>query len=88
MDRPTKRPVDRPGDQLMTRRVERTIDKPEKEVKSHGSKVVFFYHLPREDEKKQELLTLAERFGVVEKHLFLTDRVNKPEQETLLLFEC
>ncbi|XP_039477458.1 matrin-3-like isoform X3 [Oreochromis aureus] len=74
MDRPTKRPVDRPGDQPMTRRVERTIDKPEKEVKSHGSKVVFFYHLPREDEKKQELLTLAERFGVVEKHLFLTDR--------------
>ncbi|KAL3973467.1 suppressor of IKK-epsilon [Sarotherodon galilaeus] len=74
MDRPTKRPVDRPGDQPMTRQVERTIDKPEKEVKSHGSKVVFFYHLPREDEKKQELLTLAERFGVVEKHLFLTDR--------------
>uniref|UniRef100_A0A3P9B4C1 Matrin-3 n=2 Tax=Maylandia zebra TaxID=106582 RepID=A0A3P9B4C1_9CICH len=74
MDRLTKRPVDRPGDQPMTRRVERPIDKPEKEVKSQGSKVVFFYHLPREDEKKQELLTLAERFGVVEKHLFLTDR--------------
>ncbi|XP_042082496.1 matrin-3-like isoform X5 [Haplochromis burtoni] len=74
MDRLTKRPVDRPRDQPMTRRVERPIDKPEKEVKSQGSKVVFFYHLPREDEKKQELLTLAERFGVVEKHLFLTDR--------------
>ncbi|XP_039898928.1 matrin 3-like 1.2 isoform X2 [Simochromis diagramma] len=74
MDRLTKRPVDRPGDQPMTWQVERPIDKPEKEVKSQGSKVVFFYHLPREDEKKQELLTLAECFGVVEKHLFLTDR--------------
>uniref|UniRef100_I3J9M5 Matrin 3-like 1.1 n=1 Tax=Oreochromis niloticus TaxID=8128 RepID=I3J9M5_ORENI len=51
--------------------IERLMDRP---TKRHGSKVVFFYHLPREDEKKQELLTLAERFGVVEKHLFLTDR--------------
>ncbi|XP_030595088.1 matrin-3-like isoform X2 [Archocentrus centrarchus] len=61
-ERSLERPTDRP------------TDKPVMEVKSQGSKVVFFYHLPREDEKKQELLKLAERFGVVEKHLFLTDR--------------
>uniref|UniRef100_A0A3Q4H6G9 RRM domain-containing protein n=1 Tax=Neolamprologus brichardi TaxID=32507 RepID=A0A3Q4H6G9_NEOBR len=42
------------------------------------SPVVFFSNLPREDEKKKELLTIAERFGVVEKHLFLTDQVLVP----------
>nr|XP_020449737.1 matrin-3-like [Monopterus albus] len=39
-----------------------------------GSQVVFFSNLPRENEKKKELLTIAERFGTVEKHLFLTDQ--------------
>lgn len=52
------------------------MDRPTREVKGHGSQVVFFCNLPRDDDKKKELLTIAERFGVVEKHLFLTDQVN------------
>lgn len=52
------------------------MDRPVRELKGHGSQVVFFCNLPRNDEKKKELLTIAERFGVVEKHLFLTDQVN------------
>lgn len=40
-----------------------------------SSQVVFFSNLPREEDKKKELLTVAARFGVVEKHLFLTDQV-------------
>uniref|UniRef100_A0A3Q0T9I9 RRM domain-containing protein n=1 Tax=Amphilophus citrinellus TaxID=61819 RepID=A0A3Q0T9I9_AMPCI len=50
----------------------------DEEVKGQASKVVFFSNLPREDEKKKELLTIAERFGIVEKHLFLTDQVADP----------
>ncbi|XP_026040195.1 matrin 3-like 1.2 [Astatotilapia calliptera] len=61
-----ERSMDRPMDRLM--------DRPVREVKGQASKVVFFSNLPREDEKKKELLTIAERFGVVEKHLFLTDQ--------------
>ncbi|KAM6923509.1 matrin 3-like 1.2 [Xenentodon cancila] len=53
------------------RALDRPIDRP---LKGHGSKVVFFSNLPREEEKKKELLTIAERFGVVDKHLFLTDQ--------------
>uniref|UniRef100_A0A1A7Y5I7 Matrin 3-like 1.1 n=1 Tax=Iconisemion striatum TaxID=60296 RepID=A0A1A7Y5I7_9TELE len=53
---------------------DRPMDRPVRDLKGHGSKVVFFCNLPREDEKKKELLTIAERFGVVEKHLFLTDQ--------------
>ncbi|XP_034038138.1 matrin 3-like 1.2 isoform X2 [Thalassophryne amazonica] len=44
------------------------------DAKGLGSKVVFFANLPKETEKKQELLTIAERFGTVEKHLFLNDQ--------------
>ncbi|XP_060784014.1 matrin-3-like [Neoarius graeffei] len=36
--------------------------------------VVFFSNLPRETEKKAELLTIASRFGTVVNHLFLTDQ--------------
>ncbi|XP_062250072.1 matrin 3-like 1.2 isoform X1 [Platichthys flesus] len=50
------------------------MDMPIREVKGHGSQVVFFSNLPREEEKKKELLTIAGRFGIVEKHLFLTDQ--------------
>lgn len=50
------------------------MERPVREVKGHGSQVVFFSNLPREEEKKKELLTIAGRFGVVEKHLFLTDQ--------------
>lgn len=37
--------------------------------------MVFFSNLPRENEKKMELLTICRRFGTVEKHLFLNDAV-------------
>lgn len=56
---------------------DRSMDRPVREVKGHGSQVVFFSNLPREEEKKKELLTIAGRFGIVEKHLFLTDQVNR-----------
>lgn len=39
------------------------------------SQVVFFSNLPRGNEKKPELLTIARRFGTVEKQLFLNDKV-------------
>ncbi|XP_047440665.1 matrin 3-like 1.2 isoform X2 [Mugil cephalus] len=48
------------------------MDRPGRDEGS--SKVVFFSNLPREDEKKKELLTIAGRFGTVDKHLFLTDQ--------------
>ncbi|XP_067314140.1 matrin-3-like [Pseudorasbora parva] len=35
------------------------------------SKVVFFYNLARDNDRKLELLKIASRFGTVEKHLFL-----------------
>ncbi|KAJ8282122.1 hypothetical protein COCON_G00046410 [Conger conger] len=38
------------------------------------SRVVFFSNLPREREKKWELLTVARRFGTVEKYLFLNEQ--------------
>ncbi|XP_015807889.3 matrin 3-like 1.2 isoform X1 [Nothobranchius furzeri] len=57
-----------------SRSSDRPMDRPLRDLKGHNSKVVFFSNLPREDEKKKELLTIAERFGVVEKHLFLTDQ--------------
>lgn len=38
------------------------------------SQVVFFSNLPRGNEKKPELLTIARRFGTVEKQLFLNDK--------------
>lgn len=51
------------------------MDRPLREDKVQRSQVVFFSNLPREDEKKKELLTIAGRFGIVEKHLFLSDQV-------------
>ncbi|XP_022539777.2 matrin 3-like 1.2 [Astyanax mexicanus] len=48
-------------------------DRDNKNVKTGNSPVVFFSNLPREREKKMELLTIAGRFGTVEKHLFLND---------------
>lgn len=55
--------------------MDRAVDRPVREVKGQSSQVVFFSNLPREEEKKKELLTIAGRFGFVEKHLFLTDQV-------------
>ncbi|XP_070769110.1 matrin 3-like 1.2 [Enoplosus armatus] len=66
-----------------------SVDRPVREVKGHGSQVVFFSNLPREEEKKKELLTIAGRFGIVEKHLFLTDQafvqLGTPEDAEMLV---
>ncbi|XP_050928527.1 LOW QUALITY PROTEIN: matrin-3-like [Lates calcarifer] len=68
---------------------DRSMDRPVREVKGHGSQVVFFSNLPREEEKKKELLTIAGRFGIVEKHLFLTDQafvqLGTPEDAEMLV---
>ncbi|XP_036424400.1 matrin 3-like 1.2 isoform X2 [Colossoma macropomum] len=48
-------------------------DRDSRNVKGGTSPVVFFSNLPRETEKKMELLTISRRFGTVEKHLFLND---------------
>lgn len=66
------RAIERPP---LTRAMEQ---RPFREVKGQPrSQVVFFSNLPREEEKKKELLTVARRFGTVEKHLFLTDQVGR-----------
>lgn len=51
------------------------MERHSREDNIQHSQVVFFSNLPREEEKKRELLTIAGRFGIVEKHLFLTDQV-------------
>ena len=58
-----------------------------REVKGQGSQVVFFSNLPREEDKKMELLTIAGRFGTVEKHLFLNEEVpSKPQHQQHSVF--
>ncbi|KAM3866932.1 matrin 3-like 1.2 [Diretmus argenteus] len=68
---------------------DRAGDRGNREVKGRGSQVVFFSNLPREEEKKMELLTIAGRFGTVEKHLFLTDeafvQLGTPEDAEMLV---
>ncbi|KAL7394941.1 hypothetical protein ABVT39_007552 [Epinephelus coioides] len=68
---------------------DRSMDRPVRDVKGHGSQVVFFSNLPREEEKKTELLTIAGRFGIVEKHLFLSDQafvqLGTPEDAEMLV---
>nr|XP_046261503.1 matrin 3-like 1.2 [Scatophagus argus]XP_046261504.1 matrin 3-like 1.2 [Scatophagus argus] len=77
------------GERSADRLMERSMDRPVREVKGHGSHVVFFSNLPREEEKKKELLTIAGRFGTVEKHLFLTDQafvqLGTPEDAEMLV---
>lgn len=51
------------------------MERHSREDNLQHSQVVFFSNLPREEEKKRELLTIAGRFGIVEKHIFLTDQV-------------
>lgn len=70
-----ERSSDRTMDRTSDRPMDRAMDRPVREVKGQSSQVVFFSNLPREEEKKKELLTIAGRFGLVEKHLFLTDQV-------------
>ncbi|XP_061541148.1 matrin 3-like 1.2 isoform X1 [Phycodurus eques] len=63
---------------MVIQKDERSSDRPPWPPRTDGpgrrSQVVFFSNLPREVGKKEELLTIAARFGVVEKHLFLTDQ--------------
>ncbi|KAM6953201.1 matrin 3-like 1.2 [Aplochiton taeniatus] len=60
-----------------------------RDVKGRASQVVYFSCLPREDEKKMELLTIARRFGTVEKHLFLVEeafvQLGTPEDAEMLV---
>ncbi|XP_040029301.2 matrin 3-like 1.2 isoform X1 [Gasterosteus aculeatus] len=74
---------------LVIEKDQRAADRSAREVKGQGSQVVFFSNLPREDEKKKELLTIAGRFGTVEKHLFLTDQafvqLGTPEDAEMLV---
>ncbi|XP_030650046.1 matrin-3 [Chanos chanos] len=64
-------------------------DKDMRNAKERESQVVFFSNLPRETEKKMELLTIARRFGTVEKHLFLNDQafvqMANPEDAEMLV---
>ncbi|KAJ8254953.1 hypothetical protein GJAV_G00199260 [Gymnothorax javanicus] len=50
------------------------IEKGNRDSGGGPSRVVFFSNLPKEREDKMELLTLARRFGTLEKYLFLTDQ--------------
>ncbi|XP_077465589.1 matrin 3-like 1.2 isoform X2 [Stigmatopora argus] len=61
---------------MVIQKDERTTDRNSWDGKNQArkSKVVFFSNLPREVNNKKELLSIAERFGTVEKHLFLTDQ--------------
>ncbi|XP_070960308.1 matrin-3-like isoform X2 [Oncorhynchus clarkii lewisi] len=56
-----------------TERINREAKQGKDPAVANQSQVVFFSNLPRENEKKQELLTIARRFGIVKKHLFLTE---------------
>ncbi|KAG9346311.1 hypothetical protein JZ751_006622 [Albula glossodonta] len=68
-----------------------TIEKRtrERDSKVQQSQVVYFSNLPREREKKSELLTVARRFGTVEKYLFLNDeafvQLGTPEDAEMLV---
>ncbi|KAG7464976.1 hypothetical protein MATL_G00171330 [Megalops atlanticus] len=67
----------------------RTIEKGNRDTKSRPSQVVFFSNLPREREKKSELLTLARRFGTVQKYLFLNEeafiQMGTPEDAEMMV---
>ncbi|XP_052430459.1 matrin-3 isoform X1 [Carassius gibelio] len=64
-------------------------DRETRPMKRGISQVVFFSNLPRGGEKKMELLTIARRFGTVEKHLFLNDeafvQLSNPEDAEMLV---
>ncbi|KAK2891297.1 hypothetical protein QQF64_007768 [Cirrhinus molitorella] len=64
-------------------------DRETRPVKRGVSQVVFFSNLPRGSDKKMELLTIARRFGTVEKHLFLNDeafvQLSNPEDAEMLV---
>ncbi|KAJ8394050.1 hypothetical protein AAFF_G00053940 [Aldrovandia affinis] len=66
-----------------------TIEKGNRDRKVRQSQVVFFSNLPREREKKSELLTIARRFGTVEKYLFLNEeafvQLGTPEDAEMMV---
>ncbi|ROL55500.1 Matrin-3 [Anabarilius grahami] len=57
--------------------------------KKDVSKVVFFCNLPRDSDKKKELLSISRRFGTVEKHFFLNKdayvQMSKAEDAEMLV---
>ncbi|KAJ8338456.1 hypothetical protein SKAU_G00374220 [Synaphobranchus kaupii] len=65
------------------------IEKGNREVGGRPSQVVFFSNLPREREKNSELLTIARRFGTVEKYLFLNEeafiQLGTPEDAEMMV---
>lgn len=60
-------------DRRLDQPLDRPLDRPLRDMNPGGSQVVYFSNLPREEEKKRDLLTIAGRFGTVEKHLFLAE---------------
>ncbi|XP_057205677.1 matrin 3-like 1.2 isoform X3 [Triplophysa rosa] len=65
-------------------------DRDTRPAKVPDSPVVFFSNLPQGNDKKMELLTIARRFGIVEKHLFLNDeqafvQMSNPEDAEMLV---
>uniref|UniRef100_A0A671Q6H5 Matrin-3-like n=1 Tax=Sinocyclocheilus anshuiensis TaxID=1608454 RepID=A0A671Q6H5_9TELE len=75
--------------ELMAIKKSGRLDRETRPVKRGVSQVVFFSNLPRGGEKKMELLTIAGRFGTVEKHLFLNDeafvQMSNPEDAEMLV---
>jgi len=65
---------------LSIQKSERPVRETRTREKKDVSQVVFFYHLPRESDKKMELLKIARRFGTVEKHLFVDKGVSYMQQ--------
>ncbi|KAJ0023534.1 hypothetical protein NQD34_003433 [Periophthalmus magnuspinnatus] len=51
--------------------MERIVNRKLRDDTPTVSQVVYFSNLPRGEDKKNDLLTIAGRFGTVEKHLFL-----------------
>ncbi|XP_061130740.1 matrin 3-like 1.2 isoform X2 [Syngnathus typhle] len=74
---------------VVIQKEDRASDRAPWDAPHRGSQVVFFSNLPREEDKKKELLTVAARFGVVEKHLFLTDQgfiqLGRPEDAEMMV---
>ncbi|XP_019713781.1 matrin 3-like 1.2 [Hippocampus comes] len=74
---------------IVIQKEERASDRASWDGPRRSSQVVFFSNLPREEDKKKELLTVAARFGDVEKHLFLTDQafiqLGRPEDAEMMV---
>ncbi|XP_026859383.2 matrin-3-like [Electrophorus electricus] len=64
-------------------------ERSRKNVKGANSQVVFFSNLPRQNDKKMELLKISSQFGTVEKHIFWNDQafvqMSNPEDAEMLV---